>query len=177
VKSQSNLITKKLTALRPVHKVLLTGTPLNNTVRELLNLMYFLDPEEWDNLDELERHYENMTESLARELREKIAPYMLRRRKEDVLDLPSKVGSQASLGHSICQNANYNVYQKNEVIVPLTMRPLQRNVYKSILEKNADLMQALAQATAKGGPPLKMKACHNILMQLRKLVETAPAQR
>jgi hypothetical protein len=51
------------------------------------------------------------------------------------------------------------------------MRPLQRNVYKSILEKNADLMQALAQATVKGGPPLKMKACHNILMQLRKSVK------
>jgi hypothetical protein len=48
------------------------------------------------------------------------------------------------------------------------MRPLQRNVYKSILEKNADLMQALAQATTRGGAPLKMKACHNILMQLRK---------
>lgn len=57
---------------------------------------------------------------------------------------------------------------QNEIIVPLTMRPLQRNVYKSILEKNADLMQALAQATVRGGAPLKMKAAHNILMQLRK---------
>jgi chromodomain-helicase-DNA-binding protein 4 len=87
------LITRKLTALKPVHKVLLTGTPLNNTVRELLNLMYFLDPEEWHNLDELEKHYENMTEELAKELRERIAPYMLRRRKEDVLDLPPKVSA------------------------------------------------------------------------------------
>lgn len=87
------MITRKLTALKPVHKVLLTGTPLNNTVRELLNLMYFLDPEEWHNLDELEKHYENMTEELAKELRERIAPYMLRRRKEDVLDLPPKVSA------------------------------------------------------------------------------------
>lgn len=55
--------------------------------------MYFLDPEEWSNLDELEKHYAEMTEDLAKELREKIAPYMLRRRKEDVLDLPPKVSS------------------------------------------------------------------------------------
>ena len=53
--------------------------------------MYFLDPEEWKNLDELEKHYADMTEELAKELRDKIAPYMLRRRKEDVLDLPPKV--------------------------------------------------------------------------------------
>jgi chromodomain-helicase-DNA-binding protein 4 len=94
VKSQTNLIVKKLTALQPVHKVLLTGTPLNNTVRELLNLMYFLDPGEWSNLDKLEKHYAEMTEDLAKELREKIAPYMLRRRKEDVLDLPPKVSTR-----------------------------------------------------------------------------------
>ena len=105
MKNQSNMITKKLTALKPVHKILLTGTPLNNTVRELLNLMYFLDPEEWSNLDELERHYEDMTESLARELRDKIAPYMLRRRKEDVLDLPSKVSSSAYSERSPLQRA------------------------------------------------------------------------
>ena len=170
------MITKRLTALKPVHKVLLTGTPLNNNVRELLNLMYFLDPEEWNNLDELEKHYEDMTESLARELREKIAPYMLRRRKEDVLDLPSKVSSPLDLKRSPLRKA-YSILkhktEKNEVIVPLTMRPLQRNVYKSILEKNANLMQALAQATVKGGPPVKMKACHNILMQLRKSVKSA----
>ena len=29
-------------------------------------------------------------------------------------------------------------------------------------------MQALAQASAKGGAPPKLKAAHNILMQLRK---------
>jgi methylthioribose-1-phosphate isomerase len=51
------------------------------------------------------------------------------------------------------------------------MRPLQRQVYKSVLEKNADLMQALTQATVRGGPPLKVKAAHNILMQLRKSVK------
>lgn len=77
----------------------MTGTPLNNTVRELLNLMYFLDPEEWSNLDELEKHYAEMTEDLAKELREKIAPYMLRRRKEDVLDLPPKVSSVIQSWH------------------------------------------------------------------------------
>jgi len=112
------MITKKLTALKPVHKILLTGTPLNNTVRELLNLMYFLDPEEWSNLDELERHYEDMTESLARELRDKIAPYMLRRRKEDVLDLPSKVSSSAYSERSPLQRAKWIEIRKERSHCP-----------------------------------------------------------
>jgi SNF2 family DNA or RNA helicase len=80
--------------------------------------MYFLDPEEWSKLDELERHYEDMTESLARELREKIAPYMLRRRKEDVLDLPSKVSSPAYLEPEPLQRTYYVTNRKERSHCP-----------------------------------------------------------
>lgn len=91
VKSQSNLIVRQLAQLNIVHKVILTGTPLNNTVRELLNLMNFLDPVTWSNLDEMEKDYAELTEANAAQLREAIRPYMLRRRKDEVLDLPPKV--------------------------------------------------------------------------------------
>lgn len=44
VKSDSNLIFNRLKALKTVHRILLTGTPLNNNLRELFNLLNFLDP-------------------------------------------------------------------------------------------------------------------------------------
>jgi SNF2 family DNA or RNA helicase len=87
------LIFKRLGELNAVFKVLVTGTPLNNTVREILNLLNFLDPEEWNDLDALELKYENPNEELYKELRQRIMPYMLRRRKDDVLKLEPKVWS------------------------------------------------------------------------------------
>mgnify|MGYP002718973923 CR=1 FL=1 len=91
VKAGSSLIFKKLNELNAVHRVLLTGTPMNNTIREILNLMNFLDPTEFKDLDSLERRYSEPDEELYKELRAKIAPYMLRRSKDQVLDLPAKV--------------------------------------------------------------------------------------
>jgi SNF2 family DNA or RNA helicase len=44
VKSDSNLIFNRLKTLNTVHRILLTGTPLNNNLRELFNLLNFLDP-------------------------------------------------------------------------------------------------------------------------------------
>lgn len=47
LKSDSNKIFERLASLKTRHKVLLTGTPLNNNIRELFNLMSFLDPKVW----------------------------------------------------------------------------------------------------------------------------------
>ncbi len=95
LKNDKSLIYKRLQSMNVVHKVLLTGTPLNNTVREILNLLHFLDPTNWKDLDEMEKRYAEPDEALFKELRERIHPYMLRRRKDDVLDLPAKVSWRA----------------------------------------------------------------------------------
>jgi SNF2 family DNA or RNA helicase len=44
VKSDSSLIFNRLKTLNSVHRILMTGTPLNNNLRELFNLLNFLDP-------------------------------------------------------------------------------------------------------------------------------------
>lgn len=44
MKSDSNLIFNRLKTLNTVHRILLTCTPLNNNLRELFNLLNFLDP-------------------------------------------------------------------------------------------------------------------------------------
>ncbi len=90
VKSGTAKIVTRLTELQAQCRIVVTGTPLNNTVREILNLLHFLDPVEWKNLDEEEARYAVPDEQTFQELRTRIAPYMLRR-KNDVLKLKPKV--------------------------------------------------------------------------------------
>ncbi|WWC62726.1 uncharacterized protein I303_105323 [Kwoniella dejecticola CBS 10117] len=127
LKSDDSLIFRKLRTLNSVHRILLTGTPLNNNLRELFNLLNFLDPSTFKELEDLEKRFENLNETLITELHEMIKPYILRRIKADVLKLPPKI----------------------EIIVPISLTPLQKQVYKGIFEKNSDLIQAILRARKK----------------------------
>lgn len=66
-------------------------TPLNNNIRELFNLMNFLDPVEWRDLEALAKEHEVLTEDSVKELHTRLRPYFLRRIKSEVLELPPKV--------------------------------------------------------------------------------------
>ncbi|KAG2154662.1 hypothetical protein DEU56DRAFT_769656 [Suillus clintonianus] len=151
LKSDHSLLFKKLNELHAIHRVIMTGTPLNNNIRELFNLMNFLDPTEWSDLEALEKEHEELNEELVRQLHIRLKPYFLRRIKSEVLQLPPK----------------------NEVIVPLSMAPLQKEIYRSILSQNLDILRSLTQAaTTKAGKPLVGKAnLNNMLMQLRKCLQ------
>lgn len=70
-----------------------TQTPLNNNIRELFNLMNFLDPDDWSDLEGLTKEFEVLNEDLIKELHERLRPYFLRRVKAEVLDLPPKVST------------------------------------------------------------------------------------
>ncbi|KAF8634457.1 hypothetical protein AX15_000900 [Amanita polypyramis BW_CC] len=148
LKNDTSMLFKKLNELKSGHRIIMTGTPLNNNVRELFNLMNFLDPENWSDLDALEKEYEELTEERVKELHNKLRPYFLRRIKSEVLELPPK----------------------NEVIVPVSMAPLQREVYRSILSHNVDTLQGLTQPLSSKNTTTK-KNIHNILMQLRKCLQ------
>ena len=54
--------------------------------------MNFLDPIEWNDLDTLEKEYEELTEEKIKQLHLKLRKYFLRRVKAEVLQLPPKVG-------------------------------------------------------------------------------------
>ena len=91
VKNDKSLLFTKLNELKAKHRVIMTGTPLNNNIRELFNLMNFLDPDVWNDLSALEARYSELNEELIQELHDKLKPYILRRTKADVLKLPPKV--------------------------------------------------------------------------------------
>ncbi|KAG0148463.1 hypothetical protein CROQUDRAFT_396541 [Cronartium quercuum f. sp. fusiforme G11] len=136
---------RALQTLRTGHRILMSGTPLNNNLRELFNLLCFLNPEKYpqDVIDDLEKRYEQLTPELIEELRTTIRPYMLRRTKESVLDLP----------------------KLTEIIVPISMRPLQKQVYKGLLSKNVTVITAIY---GKKKNKTSKASCMNLLMQLRK---------
>ena len=67
VKNDKSLLFTKLNELKAKHRVIMTGTPLNNNIRELFNLMNFLDPDNWSDLEALETEYEELTEDLVKQ--------------------------------------------------------------------------------------------------------------
>ncbi|CCA67695.1 probable CHD1-transcriptional regulator [Serendipita indica DSM 11827] len=152
LKNNKSLLFQKLNQIFVGHRVLMTGTPLNNNLRELFNLMNFIDPEKWRDVEDLEREYqsEQLTSGMVSELREKLKMYFLRRTK-DILNLPSK----------------------HEVIVPVSLSKLQKSIYKSLIESNLTVLSNLVNAGASFKPKGKatQASLRNILMETRKLVQ------
>ena len=147
---------------------MLSQTPLNNNIRELFNLLNFLDPDQWGDLKALEKQYEELTEELVKTLHTRLRPYFLRRIKTEVLQLPPKVHF---LLPSVLAYAELNLLLKNEVIVPISMSPLQKEIYRSILSQNLDVLKVLSQPTVgtrSGKNNITKTNLNNVLMQLRK---------
>ncbi|KAI0673358.1 hypothetical protein C8Q78DRAFT_968243 [Trametes maxima] len=151
LKSDASLIFKRLKELNSFHRVIMTGTPLNNNIRELFSLMNFLDPDQWRDLEALSKQYEELTDELVKDLHARLKPYFLRRIKSEVLQLPPK----------------------NEVIVPVSMAPLQKEIYRSILSQNLEVLRSLAEGTgaSKNSNVLTKSNMNNMLMQLRKCIQ------
>ena len=147
LKNDGTQLYAELQKYRIHHKVLLTGTPLQNNPRELFNLLQFLEPKEI-RAQELEQEYGQLTSENVPRLHALIRPYFLRRTKAQVLThLPPMA----------------------EVIVPVSMSALQRKLYKSILAKDANLIRSILYRGDKLKQTERAKL-NNLLMQLRKCV-------
>lgn len=150
LKNDQSILFKLLSEFRVNHRILLTGTPLQNNTKELFNLLQFLDPKKM-NAEKLEAHFNIEQQESLTELHSMLQPYFLRRTKAQVLKfLPSK----------------------NEVIVPVTMSALQRELYKTILSKNAELMRLVMARTSAGKTiqNYNNSSMANVLQQIRKIL-------
>ncbi|KAK7558089.1 PHD/FYVE-zinc-finger like domain-containing protein [Phyllosticta citricarpa] len=144
LKSDKSILYNALNGLKIPFRVLLTGTPLQNNARELFNLLQFLDDS--INATELEEEYAEMTNEKIKELHNLIRPFILRRTKAQVLTFLPPMA---------------------QIIVPISMSVLQKELYKSILAKNPELLKVLFSSNRQ----LKLNeraSLNNILMQLRK---------
>ncbi|XP_051137067.1 CHD3-type chromatin-remodeling factor PICKLE-like [Andrographis paniculata] len=122
------------------HRVLLTGTPLQNNLDELFMLMHFLDAGKFGSLEDFQEEFKdiNQEEQIER-LHKLLAPHLLRRVKKDVMkEMPPK----------------------KELILRVELSSKQKEYYKAILTRNYQIL------TRKGGAQISLI---NVVMELRKL--------
>ncbi|MCB1180474.1 MAG: DEAD/DEAH box helicase [Chlamydiia bacterium] len=93
IKNRGTRNAKSVKQIRATHKLILTGTPIENSLEELWSLFDFLMPGLLSSYDRfVEKYIRNCGVYSSQEvtnlenLRKKIGPFILRRMKEDVLD-------------------------------------------------------------------------------------------
>jgi SNF2 family DNA or RNA helicase len=94
IKNRTTLVSQAAMNLKAKSRIILTGTPLQNHVGELWNLMQFINPGLLGRWNVFRDTYVNATldETHKEMLKEMTQPFILRRTKEEVLDdLPEKV--------------------------------------------------------------------------------------
>merc|ERR1719319_1445699 len=139
LKNQNSLLYKCLLKFESHHRLLLTGTPLQNSLQELWCLLNYISIPDLDAWDVFEESYGSKKEKELGylKLHTLLKPYIIRRLKKDVeKSLPGKV----------------------ERILRVDMTMSQKRVYKNVLTKNFTVLK-------RGKNHVSLL---NLMMQLRK---------
>uniref|UniRef100_A0A6Q2X3Y5 DNA helicase n=1 Tax=Esox lucius TaxID=8010 RepID=A0A6Q2X3Y5_ESOLU len=140
LKNNQSKFFRRLNDYKIDHKLLLTGTPLQNNLEELFHLLNFLTPNRFNNLEGfLEEFADISKEDQIKKLHDLLGPHMLRRLKADVFK---------------------NMPAKTELIVRVELSPMQKKYYKLILTRNFEALNS------KGGG--NQVSLLNIMMDLKK---------
>ncbi|KAJ2713358.1 hypothetical protein H4R19_002293, partial [Coemansia spiralis] len=119
-----------LLKFRTRQRVVLTGTPLQNHLRELFCIMAFIDEAHFGNADALAARFDANKASDIAAVKDLLRPYILRRTKKEHLSL---------------------MPPKFEVILPVSMTKLQRELYKATLARNVPLLRKISAVLNTGG--------------------------
>lgn len=144
LKNEASAFSKTVRQFETRYRILLTGTPLQNSLHELWALLNFLVPDvfasseqfdEWFDLDIDDADEKN---KLISQLHKILRPFMLRRLKADV---------------------EKSLPPKHETILYTGMSAMQKKLYRDILIRDIDSIQGTSGSRT---------AILNIVMQLRK---------
>jgi SWI/SNF-related matrix-associated actin-dependent regulator of chromatin subfamily A member 5 len=145
LKNEASLFSSTVRAFHTQHRLLLTGTPLQNNLHELWALLNFLLPdifssaEQFDEWFNLEIEDEDAKKQMIATLHKILRPFMIRRLKVDVAKgLPPKT----------------------ETLIMVGMSKTQKRLYKKLLLRDLDSIV--------GETGTNRTAVLNIVMQLRK---------
>src|SRR5438067_2518906 len=127
-------------ALRAKHRFVLTGTPMENSVRDLWSIMNFALPGYLGNRNDFRERYElpiarGSAPDVQRRLARRLKPFLLRRRKRDVAkDLPEKI----------------------EQVVPCSLTSHQRAAYDALLREIQQGLGSSGKNVNAGAQRMKM---------------------
>ncbi|XP_074090260.1 chromodomain-helicase-DNA-binding protein 2 isoform X3 [Macrotis lagotis] len=139
LKNDDSLLYKTLIDFKSNHRLLITGTPLQNSLKELWSLLHFIMPEKFEFWEDFEDDHGKGRENGYQSLHKVLEPFLLRRVKKDVeKSLPAKV----------------------EQILRVEMSVLQKQYYKWILTRNYKALSKGTRGSTSG--------FLNIVMELKK---------
>ncbi|KAI1311409.1 SNF2 family N-terminal domain-containing protein [Xylaria venustula] len=135
LKNRKNLVYKQMMRVPTEWRLILSGTPVQNNLKELLTLLNFVEPDLFGNdiFEQLDIIFEAKVPNkeihnfaaLAKErvsnARAIMAPFILQRRKEEVLDLAKKTEHNIVVDMHPKQKAIYDEV-KGRYLVPKTQR-------------------------------------------------------
>ncbi|XP_078166050.1 protein CHROMATIN REMODELING 4-like [Carex rostrata] len=148
LKNSSSKLFRLLNTFSFQHRVLLTGTPLQNNIGEMYNLLNFLQPTSFPSLSAFEEKFNDLsTAEKVDELKKLVAPHMLRRLKKDAMQ---------------------NIPPKTERVVPVELSSIQAEYYRALLTKNYQVLRNIGRG-AGGSGGAQQQSLLNIVMQLRKV--------
>nr|QVX32602.1 CHD1/2 [Platynereis dumerilii] len=139
LKNDDSLLYKSLVEFDTNHRLLITGTPLQNSLKELWSLLHFIMPSKFDSWDDFEDRHGKSDKTGFASLHKELEMFLLRRVKKDVeKSLPAKT----------------------EQILRVEMTRQQKQYYRYILTKN---YRALSKGL-KGN----LSSFINLIMELKK---------
>ncbi|CEF66390.1 Chromodomain-helicase-DNA-binding protein 1 [Strongyloides ratti] len=160
LKNDESLLYTCLNNFSTNHRLLITGTPLQNSLKELWSLLHFISPNDFYSWPDFETAHKNVDHQGISSLHKKLEPYLLRRVKKDVeKSIPLKV----------------------EQILRVEMTRSQKQFYKWILTKNYKELSKGVKGSFSGFVNLMMelkKCCnHSSLVKDYDYIENDPKLR
>ncbi|KAG5245086.1 protein CHROMATIN REMODELING [Salix suchowensis] len=161
IKNPSTQRAKSLLEIPSAHCIVISGTPIQNNLKELWALFNFCCPDLLETYEHpiLRGNEKNASDrdkrigsTVAKELRERIHPYFLRRLKNEVFKEDDDTTAKLS--------------RKNEIIVWLRLTACQRQLYEAFLQSEIVL-------SAFDGSPLAIlkKICDHPLLLTKRAAE------
>lgn len=142
LKNKRSKLLERLKLFKTDHRIILTGTPLQNNTEELWTLLNFIEPHIFTSLPSFLQNFGDLKDAeQVGHLHTVLRPHLLRRLKEDV---------------------ESSIPPKEEVLVEVELTSLQKKYYRAILERNREFLN---KGCSGGNVPNLI----NVVMQLRKV--------